>query len=113
MLRLGAAATAAALLVGAAQAGMAEGTYECWYFSQAQPGLNVTVTGPTTYTAVADGSTGEYALSGTNLTWVSGLMKGAMPDGFTTLYEVRQGIPTIAFMSGRGAEAAFCQNTGG
>lgn len=95
---------------GAAQAGMSEGAYECWFFSQPQPSLNITVTGATSYTAAADGSDGEYALSGSDVTWVSGLMKGSMPDGFTTLYEVRHGVPTIAFISARGAEAAFCEH---
>ena len=88
---------------------MAQGTYECWYFSQAQPGLNVTVTGDTSYTALADGSTGEYALSGNAITWVSGLMQGAMPDGFKTLYEVRNGKPTISYVGTSGSEAAFCE----
>lgn len=100
-------------VTGAAQASMAEGTYECWYFTQAQPGLNVTVTGPSSYVATADGSQGEYALNGRNLTWISGLMKGAMPDGFTSIYKVRDGTPTIAFMGSGGSEAAFCENTGG
>ena len=32
-----------------------------------------------------------------------------LPDGFTTLYQERNGRPTVSFQSGRGAEAAFCE----
>jgi hypothetical protein len=95
--------------MGAASAGMAEGLYECWFFNEARGGLNFQVDSATSYTSVAQGTTGEYALSGRDLTWVSGFMKGAMPDGFTTIYEVRNGNPTVAFISGRGSEAAFCE----
>jgi hypothetical protein len=95
---------------GLAQAGMATGAYECWYFSQAQMMLNFTVTGADTYVGSASGESGTYALSGKSLTWASGPLVGIMPDGFTAIYEVRGGIPTVSYVSGRGAEAAFCEN---
>lgn len=104
-----AAASFSAFGAGTAAAGMAEGEYECWYFNQPRLGLNFAVTGPTTYTHTMDGKPGEYELNGKTLTWKSGPMQGSMPDGFTTIYEVRGGTPTVAFMSGRGAEAAFCE----
>jgi hypothetical protein len=106
------AAVIAAASTGTAAAGMAEGPYECWFFSQPQPILNFAVTGPATYPGEADGTTGEYELSGKDISWKSGPMVGAMPDGFTTIYEVRNGNPTVSFVSGRGSEAAFCEKAG-
>ena len=95
---------------GAAYAqGMAEGPYECWFFSEPRPGLNFSVTGPSSYVGIESGEAGEYALAGEALTWVSGSMSGVMPDGFTTVYQVRQGNPTVSFVGKSGSEAAFCE----
>ncbi|WP_157894686.1 hypothetical protein [Aquibium oceanicum] len=88
---------------------MATGTYECWYFNQAQLTLNFTVDGPGTYTGY-DGASGTYSVDALGaVTFLSGPLQGVMPDGFVASYEVRQGIPTLSYISGRGAEAAFCQ----
>ncbi|APH74174.1 hypothetical protein BSQ44_24480 [Aquibium oceanicum] len=90
-------------------ADMATGTYECWYFNQAQLTLNFTVDGPGTYTGY-DGASGTYSVDALGaVTFLSGPLQGVMPDGFVASYEVRQGIPTLSYISGRGAEAAFCQ----
>ncbi|PWR18822.1 hypothetical protein [Zavarzinia compransoris] len=95
----------------AAAADMASGAFECWFFSEPRLTLNFTVTGPGTYKGY-DGSAGEYSISeASEVTFTSGTLAGALPDGFKAVYEVRQGVPTLSFVSGRGSEAAFCQNT--
>lgn len=91
--------------------GMATGDYECWYFSQAQSSLNFNVTGPGSYTGY-DGAPGTFTISADGqVTFESGPLQGVMPDGFIARYEVRQGRPTLSYISGRGAEAAFCEHT--
>lgn len=113
MQRMIAAAVAALVLGGAAQAGMAEGVYECWAFQSPRMGLNLTVTGSSTYIETDGGAAGEYALNGKDITWLSGHLHGAMPDGFKTIYEVRQGKPTISFIGEVSqSEAAFCEHVG-
>lgn len=100
------------LLAGAAQAtGVTPGLYECWAWGQARMLLNVTITGDSTYRGEASGETGTYSLNGNTLTWDSGPLKGIMPDGFTTVFEVREGVPTISYLGTSGSEASFCQNT--
>lgn len=91
--------------------GVAEGLYECWAWGQARMLLNVTVTGASTYRGEESGETGTYSLKGNALTWESGPLKGIMPDGFTTIYEVREGVPTISYLGTTGSEASFCENT--
>ncbi len=110
--KIGAAAFAAVLAAGVAQAGgMQPGLYECWAWGQARMLLNVTVTGATSYRGEASGEDGTYSLNGTSLTWESGPLVGIMPDGFSTIYEVRNGTPTISYTGTSGGEAAFCENT--
>lgn len=94
---------------GVAQAGMALGHYECWYFGEARMMLNFEVTSDSSYTNAYSGDAGTYALNGKNVTWGPGPMKEMMPDGFTAIYEVRNGTPTLAIISARGAEAEFCE----
>lgn len=93
----------------AVAADMAAGSYECWHFSQPRLLLNFTVTGPETYEGY-DGTTGTYSLGADNVvTFLSGPLQDIMPDGFSARYEVRNGKPTLSYISGRGSEAAFCE----
>lgn len=112
ILILAAAVAAAGVVPSAASTGMAAGDYECWYFSDARLTFNFSVSGPGAYTGY-DGSAGTYALdpSTGEVVFASGTLAGAMPDGFKAVYEVREGIPTLSYISPRGAEALFCQNT--
>jgi len=107
-----AATVFAAFQTSAASAGMATGPYACWYFSDARLTFNFTVLNADSYNGY-DGTPGKYALDAASkeVTFVSGTLEGAMPDGFKAIYEVRQGIPTLAYISPRGAEALFCQNS--
>lgn len=89
---------------------IAAGSYECWAFNSPRMNLNFTVTGPGRYTG-ADGAPGVFSYDQGNglISITSGSLAGAMPDGFTVVYEVRAGKPTVSFVSGRGAEASFCE----
>ncbi len=90
---------------------MVSGDYECWFFSQPQPIMNFTVVGPGSYKGYDD-SAGEYSIDAAGeVTFTSGTLEGVMPDGYKAVYEVREGIPTLSFISNRGSEAAFCQNS--
>jgi hypothetical protein len=72
--------------------------------------LNVTITGPSSYRGESTGETGTYSLNGKELIWESGPLKGVMPDGFVTTYEIREGVPTISYGRPGNTEASFCQN---
>lgn len=108
---LAVAAMIAGAMPSAGNGGMAEGEYACWYFSEARLTLNFTVLGPDSYKGY-DGTPGAYRLDPATgeVVFVSGTLEGVMPDGFKAVYEVREGVPTLSYISGRGAEAAFCQN---
>ncbi|MGE0007760.1 MAG: hypothetical protein AB7S92_19540 [Parvibaculaceae bacterium] len=106
---------AASLAAPPAHADMANGSYECWYFSEARLTFNFTVLGPDSYKGYDDtpGTYSHDTASG-EVTFTSGTLSGAMPDGFKAIYEIREGVPTLSYISGRsGAEALFCQNTHG
>lgn len=89
---------------------MAEGAYECWANGAARPLLNFTVRGGGRYVGT-DGAVGAYRLdpSTARLTFAGGALDGVMPDGFSALYAVRQGRPTVSFRGRGGGEAAFCE----
>jgi hypothetical protein len=108
---MAAAAAAIAAVPAAADTGLAAGAYECWHFGSARLLLNFTVTGPDSY-AGYDGTPGnfEFDPSTGEVVFISGPLHGIMPDGFKAVYEVRDGVPTLSYISARGAEAAFCQN---
>lgn len=44
------------------------------------------------------------------VTFKGGLLDGALPSGFYTIYHKPNGHPTFSFRSGRGSEAQFCEN---
>ena len=85
-----------------AQSSVAIGSYECWYFSRPQSGLNFKLIGGGQYIDV-EGKKGNVSLAGNQLTF-----RGGALDGETPLYEVRKGHPTVSFRR-RGSEAAFCE----
>jgi hypothetical protein len=83
--------------------GVPPGSYECWYFTRAQPGLNFTVGGGGAYTDV-DGKKGSMAVGRDGKI----VFSGGAHDGSNAVYKGGNP-PTISFVSARGAEAAFCQ----
>jgi hypothetical protein len=96
-----------------AQAAMANGSYECWHFSEARLTFNFTVLGPDSYEGY-DGTAGTYVhdTASGEVTFTSGPLAGAMPDGFKAIYELRNNVPTLSYISGKsGAEALFCENS--
>jgi hypothetical protein len=115
-MRLRAAAFIAAAAICAAplpaQAAMANGSYKCWHFSEARLTFNFTVFGPDSYEGY-DGTAGTYVhdTASGEVTFTSGPLAGAMPDGFKAIYELRENVPTLSYISGTsGAEALFCEN---
>ena len=93
-----------AAMPAAAQAqSVAAGSYECWYFTRAQPGLNFAITGAGTYTDV-EGKRGTFTMGAGN----SIAFKGGAHEGSRAVYKAINP-PTVSFIGDRGAEAAFCQ----
>jgi len=86
-----------------AQAQMAVGEYECWYFTRAQPGLNFKITGAGTYTDV-EGKRGTYSLGANNQI----TFRGGAHEGSRAVYKNIEP-PTVSFIGNSGAEAAFCE----
>lgn len=86
------------------------GSYECWANGSARMLLNFTVTGPSTYRQ-DDGKTGAYSYTPATKAFVftSGPLKGIMPDGFKSIYELRKGTPTVSYVGTSGGEASFCE----
>lgn len=71
--------------------------------------LNFTVTSPGHYKA-ADGTTGTFSYNPTTTAIAfTGYEGNVMPPGFTSIYHVPQGRPTVSFRGTGGAEASFCQ----
>ncbi len=98
---------------GATQAGsggVAPGRYECWANGQARLLLNFTARSSSQYTG-SDGKPGTYSYdpATTRVTFKTGSLAGAMPEGFYGIYYAPQGRPTVSFRSPRGSEASFCQ----
>ena len=94
----------------ASAASVATGAYECWSNGQARGLMNFTVRGSGQYVGTDD-VPGAFTIDAatTRITFSSGSLAGAMPEGFYAVYHLVQGRPTISFMSNRGAEAVFCQ----
>ena len=98
-----AAVVVVAPVVSAQAQTMAIGSYECWYFTRAQAGLNFTINSATSYTDV-EGKRGTLALGpGNKLTF-----KGGAHDGSNAVYKPLK-TPTVSFIGASGAEAAFCE----
>jgi hypothetical protein len=95
---------------GAHPASVAFGSYECWAFSSPRMLLNFTILSPTRYKD-SEGATGSYTYDSSTgrITFTSGLLNGAMPDGFYSIYHERKGLPTVSFRSRRDSEASFCE----
>lgn len=94
-----------------APAALATGAYECWAFSSPRMGLNFTVTGPGQYVGLDNvRGTFTYNPATKEVVFRSGPLQGVMPDGFKSIYEVRQGKPTLSFIGRSGAEASFCEH---
>jgi hypothetical protein len=95
-----------------ANAAMQNGKYECFYFSTPRLTFAFTATGPSTYLDYK-GNPGTYTHdTGTErVTFDTGFLSTAMGDGFYAIYQVRNGTPTLAYMSNSsGAEVLFCEN---
>ena len=90
--------------------GIREGQYECWAFSSARMMLNFRITSGSSYTG-HDGNTGSYSYdpgSG-RLTFKSGFLAGAVPDGYHWLYHSPGGRPTASLRNAGNTEVSFCQ----
>jgi hypothetical protein len=94
----------------AGNGGVAEGAYECWANGEARPLMNFSIRGASQYVG-SDGKSGAYRLdpATTRLTFTGGALDGIMPAGFSAVYHVPQGRPTVSFRGRSGAEAAFCE----
>lgn len=93
-----------------APASVAAGSYECWANGQARLLMNFTIKSATQY-ADYENKPGiyQYDSKSGKVAFKGGGLDGVMPDGFTAIYHVPQGRPTVSFRSPRGAEAAFCE----
>ena len=96
----------AALPAGAQSADVPAGSYECWYFTRAQPGLNFRIDGKGQYTDI-EGKRGSYQLGADNRL----VFKGGAHDGDSAVFKPLK-TPTVSFLGPRGAEAAFCERAG-
>src|SRR3954451_6522619 len=89
------------LAPSAARAQAPSGSYECWFFSSARPGLNFRLTGAN-YTD-SEGKQGAVSSSGSDFA-----LHGAGLDGMRAKF--RGGNPaTFAILGPRGDEVSFCQ----
>jgi outer membrane biosynthesis protein TonB len=95
---------------GANAGGVALGSYECWAFNSPRMLLNFTILSASRYKD-SEGATGSYTYDpGTKrIAFTSGLLNGAMPDGFYSIYHEPNGHPTVSFRSRRDSEASFCE----
>jgi len=90
---------------------IAGGAYECWANGSARMLLNFSITGPSSYRQTDGGKTGSYRYTPATkaFAFTSGPLQGIMPDGFTAIYEVRNGTPTVSYRGRSGFEASFCE----
>lgn len=93
-------------LAPASAQGVPPGSYECWYSTRAQPGLNFCITGNGSYTDV-EGKRGAFSLGNGNAM----SFQGGAHDGSRAVYKGGNP-PTISFLGPSGNEAAFCQRAG-
>jgi len=85
------------------------GSYQCWANGSARMLLNFTVTSAGHYHA-ADGTDGTFTYNPSTTAIVfTGYEGKVMPPGFTSIYHVPQGRPTVSFRGTGGAEVSFCQ----
>jgi hypothetical protein len=89
---------------------VATGAYECWANGAARMLLNFTIKNASQY-ADSDGKPGTYSYDPATgqVSFKGGLLDGAMPKGFQSIYHEKKGMPTLSYRSARGAEAAFCE----
>jgi hypothetical protein len=89
---------------------VATGSYECWANGAARMLLNFTIRNASQYTD-SDEKLGTYTYDPASgrITFKGGLLDGAMPNGFQSIYHEPNRKPTVSFRSPRGAEAAFCE----
>lgn len=108
---IGGGASAAETASASGNAGLvAQGDYECWANGQARMLMNFTITAPGEYTA-SDGSTGTFDYDpSTGVITFTGYMRDIMLDTWVVNYHEQGGVPTVSYVSDRGAEAAFCEN---
>jgi len=89
---------------------VALGAYECWAWGRPRLLLNFKVTGAGRYTA-SDGSPGTFSFDpGSKAIRFTGYLGNVMPNGFTSIYHVPGGKPTVSFRGPGGSEASFCEN---
>jgi hypothetical protein len=95
----------------AADGGVTAGAYDCWANGEARPLMNFTVRAGGRYVG-ADGKAGTYRLDAATqrITFSGGALDGVMPSGFSAIYHLAQGRPTVSFRGRGGGEAAFCEH---
>jgi hypothetical protein len=86
------------------------GAYECWAHGAPRLLMNFKVTGDGRYSNEDGNEKGAFA-SGLVL-FKGGHLDGAMPDGFTAVYEARKARNVLSFRGRSGGEAAFCEHQG-
>lgn len=91
---------------GAKAESVATGSYECWYFTRAQPGLNFRIVADGSYMDV-EGKRGNFSLAADR----SMTFQGGAHDGTRAVYKGGNP-PTISILGPSGKEAAFCQRAG-
>ncbi len=103
-----------ALPAGAAPAKVAPGAYECWANGAARLLMNFKVIGDGRYSNEDGDEKGSFAYDAGSgvVTFKSGHLDGAMPDGFKAVYQDRKGRFVLSFRGRSGGEAAFCERVG-
>lgn len=98
----------------AAPAKVAPGNYQCWAHGAARLLMNFKVIGDGRYSNQDGDEKGAfaYAAASGTVTFKGGHLDGAMPDGFTAVYQERKGRPVLSFIGRSGGEAAFCELAG-
>jgi hypothetical protein len=105
--------TCAALpAAAAAPAKVVAGAYACWAHGAARMLLNFKVTGDKRYTNEDGDEKGEFVYDPSSglISFKGGHLDGAMPDGFTAVYQDRKGRHVLSFRGRSGGEAAFCEH---
>jgi len=86
------------------------GSYECWAHGSPRLLLNFKIRSASAYSDSSDKpGTFTYDAKTTRIVFKGGLLDGAMPNGFYTIYYEPQGKPTVSFRSASGNEASFCE----
>lgn len=88
------------------------GAYACWAHGAARMLMNFKVIGDGRYSNEDGDEKGSFAYDAASgqVTFKGGHLDGAMPDGFTAVYEARESRHVLSFRGRSGGEAAFCEH---